>query len=38
MALLPINISSYDSFREDALNRAAQGMGYDVDGSFGYQC
>ena len=38
MALLPINISSYDGFREDALNRASQGMGYDVDGSFGYQC
>lgn len=38
MALLPINISSYDGFRADALNRAAQGLGYDVDGWYGYQC
>lgn len=38
MALLPINISSYDSFRNDVLNRAAQGLGYDVDGAYGYQC
>ena len=38
MALLPINISSYDGFRADALNRAAQGLGYDVDGYYGYQC
>lgn len=38
MALLPINISSYDTFRTDALLRASQGLGYDVDGSYGYQC
>lgn len=38
MALIPIDISSYDSFRAAVLARAAQGKGYDVDGSFGYQC
>lgn len=38
MALLPIDISSYEDFRNDALDRAAQGLGYDVDGSYGYQC
>lgn len=38
MALSPINISSYDGFRTDALVRAGLGLGYDVDGYFGYQC
>lgn len=38
MALLPINISSYDDFRTDVLARAGQGLGYDVDGYYGYQC
>lgn len=38
MALLPINTSSYDGFRADAMARAAQGLGYDVDGYIGYQC
>lgn len=38
MALLPINISSYDTFRTDVLSRASQGLGYDVDGYYGYQC
>lgn len=38
MALLPINISSYDGFRADVLARAAQNLGYDVDGYYGYQC
>lgn len=38
MALLPINILSYEGFRTDALNRASQGLGYDVDGWLGYQC
>lgn len=38
MALLPIDITSYDSFRTDALDRAAQDLGYDVDGAYGYQC
>lgn len=38
MALLPINISSYDGFRADALARAAQGLGYNVDDWIGYQC
>ena len=38
MALLPINTSSYDGFRADALARASQGLGYDVDGYYGYQC
>ena len=38
MSLLPINISSYDGFRGDALARAGLGLGYDVDGWYGYQC
>jgi len=37
MALLPISTSSYDAFRADALNRASQNLGYDVDGWLGYQ-
>lgn len=37
MSLLPINITSYDLFRSEALNRASQNLGYDVDGSYGYQ-
>ena len=37
MSLIPITISSYAAFRTDVLNRAAQGLGYDVDGSYGYQ-
>lgn len=38
MALITIDITSYDTFRSAVLARAAQGLGYDVDGSFGYQC
>ena len=38
MSLLPITITSYDGFRTDALNRASQGLGYDVDDWLGYQC
>lgn len=38
MSLLPINTGSYDGFRTDALLRASQGLGYDVDGWYGYQC
>ena len=38
MALLPINITSYNEFRADCLDRASQGLGYDVDGYYGYQC
>lgn len=38
MSLIPIDISSYDAFRADALTRAAQNLGYDVDGYYGYQC
>lgn len=38
MSLIPIDISSYDGFRSDVLARAGQGLGYDVDGAFGYQC
>lgn len=38
MALLPINTLTYDGFRTDALNRASQGLGYNVDGYYGYQC
>ena len=38
MSLLPIDITTYDTFRSDALNRASQGLGYNVDGYYGYQC
>lgn len=38
MSLLPIDITSYNSFRTDALNRASQGLGYNVDDWLGYQC
>lgn len=38
MSLLPIATSSYNAFRTDALNRASQGLGYDVDNWLGYQC
>lgn len=38
MSLLPISINSYAAFRADALLRASQGLGYDVDGWVGYQC
>lgn len=38
MSLINIDITSYDNFRRDALNRASQGLGYDVDGYYGYQC
>lgn len=33
MALTPVNISSYDAFKNDVLGR-----GFDVDGVYGYQC
>ena len=33
MALVPVDISSYDAFRNDIM-----GNGYDVDGLYGYQC
>lgn len=38
MSLISVDITSYDSFRNEVLARAAQGLGYDVDGYFGYQC
>ena len=38
MALIDVPIDSYDNFRSAVLARAAQGLGYDVDGSLGYQC
>lgn len=38
MSLLPISTTTYDSFRSDALARASQNLGYDVDGYYGYQC
>ena len=38
MALISLDISSYNRFREQVLERASQNLGYDVDGSFGYQC
>lgn len=38
MALVPWNNASYDTARADILARAAQGLGYDYDGFYGYQC
>lgn len=38
MALVPWNNTSYDTARADILARAAQGLGYDYDGYYGYQC
>ena len=38
MSLITLDISSYDEFRRQVLERASQNLGYDVDGSFGYQC
>ena len=38
MSLLPISINTYTAFRTDALTRAGQGLGYDVDEWLGYQC
>lgn len=38
MALIPWNNASYDTARADILARAAQGLGYDYDGYYGYQC
>lgn len=37
MALIDISTTSYDSFRADALARASQGLGYNVDNAYGYQ-
>lgn len=37
MALEPINIQSYRAFKTDALLRASQDLGYNVDGAYGYQ-
>lgn len=33
MALVPVNITSYEAFKNDTLGR-----GFDVDGVYGYQC
>ena len=38
MSLISIRTDTYDNFRADALARAAQNLGYDVDGYYGYQC
>lgn len=38
MAVIPWNNTSYDTARADILARAAQGLGYDFDGAYGYQC
>lgn len=38
MALENIDTSSYNSFRTDALLKASQGLGYDADRYYGYQC
>jgi hypothetical protein len=37
MSLIPISTSSYVAFKTDALARASQNLGYDVDGYYGYQ-
>lgn len=33
-----VDISSYNTFRAAVLSRAAQGLGFDLDGAYGYQC
>lgn len=38
MALVLWNNTSYNTARADILARAAQGLGYDYDGYYGYQC
>ena len=38
MSLITVPIDTYDNFRNAVLARAAQGLGYDVDGAYGYQC
>ena len=38
MSLIPITTVSYNMFRGAVLTRAALGLGYDVDGYYGYQC
>lgn len=38
MALISWNNTSYNTTRADILARAAQGLGYDYDGYYGYQC
>lgn len=38
MALVPWNNTSYNTARADILARAGQGLGYDYDGYYGYQC
>lgn len=38
MAFIAWNNTSYDTARADILARAAQGLGYDFDGYYGYQC
>lgn len=38
MSLINLDISSYNEFRRQVLERASQNLGYDVDNAFGYQC
>lgn len=38
MALIALDITSYDTFRTGVLDRANQNLGFDVDGYYGYQC
>lgn len=38
MALIQWDMSSYNTVRAAILLRASQGLGYDYDGHFGYQC
>lgn len=38
MSLITVPINTYEDFRSAVLDRAAQNLGYDVDGAYGYQC
>lgn len=38
MALIPWNMTSYETVRSAILERASQGLGYDFDEYYGYQC
>lgn len=38
MAAISWNMTSYNTVRAEILARAAQGLGYDFDGYYGYQC
>lgn len=38
MSLITVPTSTYNEFKTAVLARASQGLGYDVDGYYGYQC